>query len=309
MYITQLSPGQKLRTQLKASSGLQLPLWLIRGAQDGPTLAVTAGVHGCEYPGIEAVRRLYEAADPQQLCGNLLLLPLANPNGFYQGAKQLVPSCGRNLNRVFPGCSDGDQAAQIAHAIEKHIYPQADFLLDMHSGDINEELTPLIFFPKAGSEEVNQKSCDMAKVMPLPYRLGSTSKNGLYSWAVQKGLPALIIEIGCKGRLAEEDIALALCCIGSAMGFLGICGGYSVNTAQKEAVQSDYIEAESHGFWNPHVRAGESFSRGQILGRLEDIEGRLLQQVTAPYDGIVWYYTQSFGVSKNDPLIALGRLQ
>jgi hypothetical protein len=36
----------------------QLPMWLINGSADGPTLVVTAGVHGAEYSSIAAALEL-----------------------------------------------------------------------------------------------------------------------------------------------------------------------------------------------------------------------------------------------------------
>lgn len=110
---------------------------------------MTAGVHGCEYVGIEALNRLKQELDPAALSGRVILLPLVNPEGFYQGSKQTIPADGQNLNRMFPGKSDGTFSSQLARVLEETLYPEADFLMDLHGGDVNEALTPLIFFPTA----------------------------------------------------------------------------------------------------------------------------------------------------------------
>lgn len=157
------------------------------GAARGRTLVVTGGVHGCEYVGPQALRRLAGELDPARLSGNVILLPLANPSAFYAGAKQVVPEDGVNLNRAFPGDSAGSLSARLAFALETALYPEADLLADLHSGDCNEALHPLVFFPTAGEEMVNQVSLAAAKVLTVPYRVRSTAKNGLYSWAVQRG--------------------------------------------------------------------------------------------------------------------------
>ena len=169
------------------------------GAAPGKTLVVTAGVHGCEYVGIQALRRLAADLDPARLSGNVILLPLANPSAFYAGAKQVVPEDGVNLNRAFPGNSAGPLSARLAFALEAALYPEADLLADLHSGDCSETLHPLVFFPAAGKKMVNQVSLDAAKVLTVPYRVRSTAKNGLYSWAVQRDIPALLIERGGRG--------------------------------------------------------------------------------------------------------------
>lgn len=303
-----LLPGSKARRSLPTAGGPDLPLWLVRGGEEGPTLAVTAGVHGCEYAGIQAVRRLYESVEPGALRGRLLLIPLANPGGFYAGARQLVPDCGRNLNRAFPGDPSGDAAARIAAAIRQTVYPQADLLLDLHSGDIHERLTPLLFYPRAGSEEVNRRSLAAARVMPLPIRVGSVSKNGLYSCAVQHGVPALLLEAGDGGDCREEAVSLLLEGIRAAMGFLGILGAAAENPCQRESLETVYVQAEQAGFWQPLVRAGEPFCKGQLLGVLTSLEGEPLQQVEAPFHGLMLYHTRILGVSRGEELAAFGRL-
>ncbi|WP_295633364.1 succinylglutamate desuccinylase/aspartoacylase family protein, partial [uncultured Intestinimonas sp.] len=132
---------------LPVSGGEGLPVWSLRGRQDGPTLVLTAGVHGCEYVGILALRRLFDSLETASLRGRVLLLPLVNGEGFFTGSKQVVPSDRKNLNRVFPPPPDGTRAERIAQAVVEQVYPQADFLLDLHGGDVNEAMTPLVFFP------------------------------------------------------------------------------------------------------------------------------------------------------------------
>ena len=160
---------------------------------------VTAGVHGCEYVGIETLNRLKKELDPAALSGRVILLPLVNPEGFYHGSKQTIPADGQNLNRMFPGKSDGTFSSQLARVLEETLYPEADFLMDLHGGDVNEALTPLVFFPTAVPEACPPQLLQPLKASLVPYRVASTSKNGLYSWAAQCGIPALLVERGERG--------------------------------------------------------------------------------------------------------------
>lgn len=75
---------------------------VICGCRPGKTLVVTAGVHGCEYVGIETLNQLKKELNPAALSGRVILLPLVNPEGFYHGSKQTIPADGQNLNRMFP---------------------------------------------------------------------------------------------------------------------------------------------------------------------------------------------------------------
>lgn len=99
----ELMPGQKERVPLPVPGAQSLDTVCLCGTALGKTLVVTAGVHGCEYVGVQALRRLAAELDPAELSGNVIFLPLANPTGFYAGAKRVVPEDGVNLNRAFPG--------------------------------------------------------------------------------------------------------------------------------------------------------------------------------------------------------------
>ena len=102
-----------------------------------------------------------------------LLLPVAS---FYMGAKQTIPADGQNLNRMFPGDPAGTFSSRFAKILEKVLYPEADFLMDLHGGDINEALTPLIFFPAAVPDTLAAKTSAAAAALSVPYRVASTSK-------------------------------------------------------------------------------------------------------------------------------------
>ena len=130
-----LAPGRKVRVPLPVPGAQPLETLCLCGAAPGRTLVVTAGVHGCEYVGVQALRCLAVELDPAELSGNVILLPLANPTGFYAGAKQVVPEDGVNLNRAFPGDPAGTLSARLAYALETALYQAADFLADLHSGD------------------------------------------------------------------------------------------------------------------------------------------------------------------------------
>ena len=136
----EIAPGEKQQVKLPVPGGVPLEAWLLCGAHPGKTLVVTAGVHGCEYVGILALQKLVETLDCATLYGQVILLPLVNSKGFFAGVKQLNPADGRNLNREFPGKEDGTETQRMAWTIEKLLYPEADFLLDLHGGDWNEEL-------------------------------------------------------------------------------------------------------------------------------------------------------------------------
>lgn len=305
-----LEANTKKKTTLEVHEGLSIPLWSVGGSEPGPTLVLTAGIHGCEYVGILAARRLFEYLDPADLKGNILILPAVNEQGFYEGLKQVVPGDQNNLNRAFPGNSRGGDSEQMAYVMEKQLYPIADFLIDLHSADINERIEPLVFFSKIAEETVVAQSRAAANCMQVNYRIPSTSRNGYYSYAALQGVPGVLLEIGSQGMWTEEEVQR---CVGSVRTLLAHLGMTKEDEkpapGQQEALESVYEEALDSGLWYPQVMEGKSFKKGTVLGILEDMDGRKIQEIIARFDGMVIYYTVSLGVSKDDPLVAYCRFQ
>ena len=302
----EIVPGEKRQVKLPVPGGLSLDAWLFCGAYPGKTLAVTAGVHGCEYNGILALQRLAESLDCESLSGQLILLPLVNVNGFFAGVKQLNPADGKNLNREFPGSEDGTETQRIAWTIEKSIYPEVDFLLDIHGGDWNEELTPLVFFPCGAGEGIRQETRRAAKVLNVPMRVCSTSCNGLYSLAAKRGIPALLLERGGNGRWTKAEVDADCEDVLRLMDHLGIIRHRYEYGEQAEITKAVYEEAAAEGCWFPAVNAGQKIFENELLGSWESIDGRHKRDIFARYAGRVMYMTTALGFNRGDPLIAYG---
>lgn len=180
---------------------------VICGCRPGKTLVVTAGVHGCEYVGIETLNQLKKELNPAALSGRVILLPLVNPEGFYHGSKQTIPADGQNLNRMFPGKSDGTFSSQLARVLEETLYPEADFLMDLHGGDVNEALTPLIFFPTAVEKSLVRRSFG-SRGKPLRSLPGYIHlQKRTLQLGRQCGIPALLVERGERGLWSGEEVS------------------------------------------------------------------------------------------------------
>lgn len=303
--------GEKQTLLLPVTSPYPVEMTVICGCRPGKTLVVTAGVHGCEYVGIETLNQLKKELNPAALSGRVILLPLVNPEGFYHGSKQTIPADGQNLNRMFPGKSDGTFSSQLARVLEETLYPEADFLMDLHGGDVNEALTPLLFFPTAVPESLSAAACAAAESLSVPYRVASTSRNGLYSWAAQCGIPALLVERGERGLWSGEEVSACRENVYELMRHLEILHVDMVSACfpQTEIRKAVYEEAPVDGFWYPAMSAaGQKLKQGALLGTLKDSYGNEIARYTAPFEGVVLYYTLSLGVRSGDPLIAYGKL-
>ena len=115
---TKRSYSHQLGPSVEAwAPGRALPVLVAQGAQPGPTLLVSAGIHGNEYDGMVALRRVWEELDPSELSGTFVAIMCCNVDAH------LVPDRnsaydGQNLARVFPGKVDGTLTERVAYCIQ-----------------------------------------------------------------------------------------------------------------------------------------------------------------------------------------------
>ena len=144
----------------------RIPITIVRGTQPGPTLALIAGTHGSEVAPIVALQRVRSALDPAALRGTVLIVHVANMPSFLGRTIYYSPIDGKNLNRVYPGKTDGTVSDRIAYAITNQIIERADFLVDIHAGDGNESLRPYSYWSPLG---LNPRADSVAREMALAW--------------------------------------------------------------------------------------------------------------------------------------------
>ena len=86
LYGHEVKPGERKTILLPVSRDISLEMVCCCGERPGKTLVLTSGVHGCEYVGVETLKRLSNTLEPKKLTGNVVLLPIANPSGFFEAA-------------------------------------------------------------------------------------------------------------------------------------------------------------------------------------------------------------------------------
>ena len=284
--------------------GYPFPCTVIAGKEEGKTVLITAQIHSGEYPGTPALIRLAERLDPAELKGTLILIPCVNITGFYAGTNAYVPEDHGNLNAAYPGDPD-TVTGRIAQYFVQELFPHADFVLDLHSGGMNEALIPCLFFPAL---KCTEESLHIAEQLDIPYLVPSYNTAGEMSYAANvMGIPGLLLERGYGGMCEEEwirayerDLDLFLC----AMGMKEYA---DTDTCEKKIFQKAYYtQAQETGLWFPAVHAGQTIKKGELLGRTEDFRGRLLREYSAEADGIVLYYRIGMNAVQGDPRAADG---
>lgn len=303
--------GSKLRTMLPVpGTEIEIPLTIINGASDGPTLLVTAGIHGGEYPGIAAAMELGRSLDPQEIHGSLIMLHPVNIQGFWARREFIVPEDGKNLNRVFPGNPDGTLSEKTAGLISSSFFPLADFYVDLHSGDIHENLHPYVYYPGQPTEELAAKARSVAKVLNVEYMVRSMATGGAYNYAASTGLPSLLIERGGAGLCLHEDIEEYKSDLKNIMRKLGLLNEpvKPRRYIPRDVTDIIYLEAQETGCWLHHIHSGDFVEEGQILGRTTDLFGETLTTYYAKQSGIVLYVCPALSAPQGTVLLAYGKI-
>ena len=302
-------PPKVLRHTL-ALAGFDVPVIELTGS-DGPRLTVLAGVHGCEYAPMAAVRRWTRALAGRELRGSVLAVPVLNLPAFRARSPFVVPDDGKNLNRCFPGDPSGTVADRLAHAAFTQLIEGSDALVDAHAGDMVEALEPFALYDAGASE-------DQARELAAAYGLGYVIRQepgpdravgGTTSTAAAEiGIPAIIAEAGGCGLVEPAAVAAHVRGLDRVLALLGMTSD-PVPDSEAPVHQGRFLwlRAASEGWWEPAVRPGERVAAGQVLGTVSSLDGaQVLQSVTAPAPGVPMFITSSPAVAANGLLLGLG---
>jgi predicted deacylase len=294
----------------------------VTGTKPGPVLFVNAGVHGGEYPAIEAVIRLGKTLDPSKIAGTVILMPVLNLPAFRKRTMFVCPVDNVNPNRVFPGDPDGSYSEQMVHALIHEFVVHADTYLDLHGGDIPEALVPFAIC-RRGAEPVDVKSKELALAFGLPYVLTVTKPvqpakgSSSYVAAAERGIPAVLAEAGGVGQLQEEAVQLLMDGVIRVMRHLGMVEdrrdgvGTAAATEDEEEepqvlTRFEWVYAKSAGMFYPRVAAGDLVQKGEKIGTIGSLFGDTLETVIAPVTGRVLFLTINPSVLEEGVLMGIG---
>ena len=302
-------PPKVLRHTLSLA-GLDVPVIELTGSA-GPRLTVLAGVHGCEYAPMAAVRRWTRALAERDLRGSVRAVPVLNLPAFRARSPFVVPDDGKNLNRCFPGDPTGTVADRLAYAAFTQLIEGSDALVDAHAGDMVEALEPFALYDAGPSE-------DRARQLAVAYGLGYVIRQepgpgravgGTTSTAAAEiGIPAIIAEAGGCGLVEPAAVAAHVRGLDRLLALLGMTSDPAPDgEAPVYLGRFLWLRATGEGWWEPAVRPGQRVSAGQLLGTVSSLDGaQVVQSVTAPAPGVPMFITSSPAVAANGLLLGLG---
>ena len=298
-------------------SGTEIPFSVLHGRTPGPVLALIAGTHGMEYVPIVALQRLRASIDPADLGGTIVMVHVANMPSFLSRTIYYSPADGKNLNRVFPGKAEGTLSERIADTITREVIARATHVVDIHCGDGNESLRPYVYWITSGAPEVADAGRRLALASGFDHIVIDRGRPTdpaqsvyLSNTAILRGKPALTVESGSLAATDEDSIARVERAVAGWLRELGMrANGPPPVAAPVWIDRSEVLTSAATGIFYPTVERGHSVSAGTVVGRITDFHGKVLQEVKAPFAGIVLYVLGTPPISKGEPVAFIGELQ
>ena len=298
-------------------AGSEIPFSIVHGVRPGPVLALVAGTHGMEYAPIVALQRLRRGIDPSTLGGTIIMVHVANMPSFLGRTIYYSPADGKNLNRVFPGKADGTLSERIADSITREVIARATHVIDIHCGDGNESLRPYVYWITTGAKEVADAGRRLALASGFDHIVVDRGRPTdpaqsvyLSNTAILRGKPALTVESGYLAATDEESIARIERAVAGWLKELGMrADGPPPVSAPVWIERSEVLTSTATGMFYAAVERGHSVAAGTVLGRVTDFHGNVLQEVKAPFAGIVLYVLGTPPISKGEPVAFVGQTQ
>jgi predicted deacylase len=276
-------------------SAVGLPVLVVRGTAPGKTLLVSAGVHGDEFEGMAALRRVFEGLSPENVSGTFAAVPVANPPAFEAGLRT-NPDDRLDLARIFPGDPAGSVTEQLAHALTHRFIRHADLYCDLHSAGQYYAMPPLAGY-QLRPEPLLSVQRQAASAFGLPLVWGTPAMPGRsLSAAGDHGVPAIYTEITGEGRCRPADVTRYVHGIEQLLAFLGITGeplqahepAWLVEDIRTNA---GFLQVQNRcpvgGLFEADVAVWDVVQQGQRLGMIRDALGVVRHVVQAPHTGRV----------------------
>lgn len=295
-----------------ALSGWRWPAVDIVGQKPGPRLAIIAGIHVNETSSIEAVIRLQRMIDPNTLKGRISIIPIVNLPAVPVRSQYVCPLDDKNINFSFPGRSDGTFSEAIAYALLNDWANDADCFVDLHGGDLCEQVSHFMVVQRTGDRAFDARNLAIAQCFDAeiiasidPSHLDQPARS--ITGRAKRGQYAAFAEAGRIGLIEEENVAFHLDGLLRLLKHLGMTERAPAKSRQAVVItRYHWIPAPVDGFFRYHIEPGQSVAKGTLMATAENTYGEEIARVTAPERGhILWRITHALS-PKDSFIIGLG---
>jgi predicted deacylase len=285
------APGERATGRLavgesRDGSPIGLPVAVISGQREGPTLYLQAASDGDELNGVGVIRRIVPQVDPADLSGTILVTGIANYHGF-QVAEHRNPIDDTKLNRAYPGEEEGTSSERIAAATFEAA-TRADYGLDLHQGSTSRMLheTRVRCGPR---HRLHGECLELARAFDCGYVLDQKGPDGqLARAAPDEGVPMIDPELGGSVGWDERSIEVGVRGVKNVLSYLDMTNGDAPENTQVRATGFEQYGAPAGGLVDFARELGDRVERGDRLFAVTDVFGEHEAAVSADTEGIFW---------------------
>lgn len=277
---------------------IKLPFIVFRGQKSGPTVFITAAIHGDEINGTGVIRDLIVNEPFKLQRGTLILVPVANIQGFERISRYLPDR--RDLNRCFPGAKSGSLSGRLASSLFKEIIRPSDYGIDLHSAALRRTN-----FPHIRADMSNPQSRQMAEAFGTEIILDSPGPNGsLRNEATKASCSTIVFEAGETCKVETSYMETALRGIKNVLSSLNMINEQkSLQKLQIICSKTVWLRAENGGFLQFHISPGDRIAKEQEIATSTDLLGNEMGVIKSPYTGVIIGMNTMPAVSPGDPVV------
>lgn len=287
--------------RLPSHTQIDTPIYISRSEQDGPVLALTAGMHGDEINGMEIVRRILDEGLHKVKRGTVVCMPITNVYGFLNFSRE-VPD-GKDVNRSFPGSKSGSLASRVAYNLTHQIIPVIDYGIDFHTGGAMRTN-----YPQVRAMLNNKRNQELAEAFCAPFTIDSPFRpNSLRKEASKKGKNFIVYEAGESLRFDQAGIEKGIAGTLRLMKHLNMIDEAPIPKEQNRIIwSSSWLRAKYAGLFQPTIQCGQLIHKGDFIGIITDPFGEFKERVKAPVTAYVIGLNNIPVVNAGDALMHLG---
>ena len=303
-----ISPGEAKDVTLAigesySSMTVEIPIHIHRASAEGPTVLVTAALHGDEINGTGAIRQLIQDPDLKLRRGAIILVPVLNLLAFDRHSRYLPDR--RDLNRAFPGSSSGSLAGRMAHTIFDEIVSRSDYGIDLHTASVRRTN-----YPNVRGDLKNPEVRRIAEAFGCEIIMDGRGPGGaLRREATDSGCPTIVMEGGEVWKVEPGIVESAERGVKNVLRELKMLDGEMESPDYQVVVtKSKWVRAERGGFLQFHIKPGDIVKEGQPLATNTTLLGHERSVLNSPFDAVVIGMTTLPAISPGEPICNLGKL-
>jgi predicted deacylase len=305
--------GEKVRGYLRISEkpagAHKIPIMLVNGVGSGPTMVVNGGEHGSEYNGPAGCISVMKEINPKDVSGKVIFVPMVNTLAFEARWMHGNPIDYRDLTGCYVeeiprgGSGAPKISYQVATTFYKEVLSQGEYRLNLHGGDIEEDLLTGTMYRRTTDEKESDKNLTLCRVFGYEWIRESLPKpsSGGLTFPMTVGT-----EAGGMGRCQSDMVDDVVKGIYNVMKHLEMMEG-EPNIPEKAMVYHPFhLYSEHGGFFISDVRSGDMVENGQVLGVIKDLYGETLEEIVTPTDGVIHMVT-SPAIWEGDVVYEIGK--